>query len=71
MIILPRSNEKEFTKLLANYKNKWSDYMSDKTYVTGTKHWYYTHKKVHSGDKEAHDLRHVREIRVTTLIPSF
>lgn len=48
MLRLPRSNEKEFTELLTNYKKKWNDYINDKTLVTGTKHWYYTHKKVRS-----------------------
>lgn len=48
MLTLPRSNEKDFTKLLLDYKNKWNDYLHEKTYVTGTNHWYYTYKKVRS-----------------------
>ena len=48
MLKLPKSNEKEFTKLLLDWKKVWNDYITDKTYVTGTKHWYYTHKKVRS-----------------------
>ena len=46
MLQLPRSNEKEFTKLLADWKKEWNEFITDKTYVTGTKYWYYTHKKV-------------------------
>ena len=46
MLELPRSNEKEFTKLLADWKKKWNTFIQDKTYVEGTKYWYYTHKKV-------------------------
>ena len=48
MLQLPHSNEKEFTRLLLDWKKLWSNYITDKTYVTGTKHWYYTHKKVRS-----------------------
>jgi hypothetical protein len=46
MLQLPRSNEKEFTKLLSDWKIEWNEFITDKTYVTGTKYWYYTHKKV-------------------------
>ena len=46
MLQLPRSNKKEFTKLLADWKKEWNNFITDKTYVTGTKYWYYTHKKV-------------------------
>ena len=46
MLQLPRSNEKEFTKLLTDWKKDWPNILTDKTYVTGSKYWYYTHKKV-------------------------
>jgi hypothetical protein len=46
MLQLPRSNEKEFAKLLADWKRQWSNIITDKTSVAGTKYWYYTHKKV-------------------------
>lgn len=48
MLELPRSNEKEFAKLLADWKKDWDNFINDKTYVLGTKYWYYTHKKVRS-----------------------
>lgn len=48
MLELPHSNEKEFTQLLALWKKDWNEFISDKTYVLGTKYWYYTHKKVRS-----------------------
>lgn len=51
MLQLPRSNEKEFTQLLLDWKKAWNEYIEDKTYVTGTKHWYYTHKKVRGAFK--------------------
>jgi hypothetical protein len=51
MLTLPRTNEKEFTKLLLIWKKKYSYILIEKTYVTGTKHWYYTHKKVRSAYK--------------------
>ena len=47
-LTLSKSKEKDFTKLLVDWKKKWNEYITDKTYVTGTKHWYYTHKKVRS-----------------------
>jgi hypothetical protein len=46
MLTLARSTEKEFTKLLMEWKEKYSYILTDKTYVTSTKYWYYTHKKV-------------------------
>ena len=48
MLQLPHSTEKEFAKLLTDWKKEWNKFISDKTYVTGTKYWYYTHKKVRS-----------------------
>ena len=46
MLTLARSAEKEFTELLMEWKKKYPYILTDKTYVTGTKYWYYTHKKV-------------------------
>ena len=48
MLTLSHTNEKEFALLLTTYNKKWGDYLKEKTYVTGTKHWYHTHKKVRS-----------------------
>ena len=48
MLQLPKSNEKDSTKLLSDWKKDWNDFINDKTYVLGTKYWYYTHKKVRS-----------------------
>ena len=48
MLQLSHSTEKEFAKLLTDWKKEWNKFISDKTYVTGTKYWYYTHKKVRS-----------------------
>ena len=47
-LCLKESNEKEFTKLLTDWHERWKDFIREKTYVTGTKHWYYTHKNVRS-----------------------
>lgn len=41
---LTKSTEKEFTKLLTDWKKTYPYILTDKTYVLGTKHWYYTHK---------------------------
>ena len=46
MLRLAKSDEKEFTQFLLDWKKTWNEYITEKTYVTGTKHWYYTHKKV-------------------------
>lgn len=46
MLQLSHSNEKEFTKLLSDWKKKYSYILTDKTYILGTNRWYHTHKKV-------------------------
>jgi len=51
MLTLPKTNEKEFTKLLNDWHKQWKDFINEKTKVLGTKHWYYTHKKVRSAYK--------------------
>ena len=48
MLELPRSNEKEFTKLLFDWKRDWHKCLTDKTHILGTRRWHYTHKKVRS-----------------------
>jgi hypothetical protein len=51
MLVLPHSNLKNFAKLLSDWKQNWNEFINDKTYVLGTKYWYYTHKKVRSAYK--------------------
>lgn len=51
MLTLAKSNEKEFTRLLFDWHTQWKDFTNEKTKVLGTKHWYYTHKKVRSAYK--------------------
>lgn len=51
ILTLPKSNEKEFTRLLSDWHKRWKDFISEKTKVLGTKHWHYTHKKVRSAYK--------------------
>ena len=48
---LKHSTEEVFTKLLSHWYADWKEFISEKTYVTGTKHWYYTHRKVRSAYK--------------------
>jgi hypothetical protein len=48
MLQLPQSNEKEFAKLLSDWKKDWNKILTDKTRILGTRWWYYTHKKVRS-----------------------
>ena len=45
---LSKSNEKEFTELLNDWFKKYQYFINEKTQVLGTKHWYYTHRKVRS-----------------------
>lgn len=47
-LTLTRTTENEFTKKLIAWEKKWHDFYTEKTYVTGTKHWHYTHKNVRS-----------------------
>ena len=46
MLTLPRSNEKEFTKLLSDWYKKWRYFINQKTRITGCNRWHYTHKNV-------------------------
>lgn len=48
MLTLPKTTEVSFTKLLTDWKRQYAYVLTDKTYVLGTKHWYYTHKKTRS-----------------------
>lgn len=48
MLTLSKSNQKEFSLLLEKWHNRYKEYIKERTEVTGTKHWYYTHKKVRS-----------------------
>jgi len=47
-LTLAKINEEEFSKKLFAWEKKWHDFYTEKTYVLGTKHWYYTHKSVRS-----------------------
>ena len=51
MLKLPKSSEKDFTEVLLGWNKIWGDYITERTYITGTKHWYHTHKKVRSAYK--------------------
>lgn len=46
MLSLPNTTEKVFARALASWEKKWWAFITEKTYVIGTKHWYYTHKNV-------------------------
>jgi hypothetical protein len=48
MLQLTKSTEETFTKSLADWKKEYAYILTDKTYITGTKRWYYTHKKTRS-----------------------
>jgi hypothetical protein len=45
---LKGSTEKEFTARLKEWRDKWQEFISQKTYTLGCKRWHYTHKNVRS-----------------------
>lgn len=45
MLTLPHTTEAIFTAELSDWKKQHAYILTDRTHVTGTKHWYYTHKK--------------------------
>jgi hypothetical protein len=45
---LCNSNEKQFTKQLENWHQKWFDFLRERTVNLITKRWCYTHKRVRS-----------------------
>lgn len=47
-LTLSRTDEKTFFNALTAWEKKWRHFYTEKTYVTGTKHWYHTHKNVYS-----------------------
>jgi len=47
-LTLTRTNKETFTKALTGWEKKYHYFYTEKTYVTGTKHWYYTHHGVYS-----------------------
>jgi hypothetical protein len=47
-LTLTTTNEKEFSEKLFMWEKKWHNFYTEKTYVLGTKRWYYTHKNVYS-----------------------
>ena len=48
MLQLPKSNEHDFTKLLADWHIRWKDFINEKTKIIGCNRWFYTHKNVRS-----------------------
>ena len=48
MLTLPHATESVFTAALAAWEKRYHSFITEKTYVTGTKHWHYTHKSVRS-----------------------
>ena len=51
MLTLPHTDEITFTKALVLWEKQYWLFITEKTYVLGTKHWYYTHKNVRSAYK--------------------
>lgn len=50
-LTLTKTDEQTFTRALDAWNQKWKDFYTEKTYLTGTRHWYYTHKNVRSAYK--------------------
>lgn len=47
-LTLPRTNEENFTAALSGWREKWSEFLKEKTFNPETKHWFYTHKRLRS-----------------------
>lgn len=47
-LTLAKTEEATFTEALVEWEKKWRELYTEKTYVAGTKHWYYTHKNIRS-----------------------
>lgn len=45
---LKYSTEYEFTKWLKDWEKEHKEFINEKTYVIGSKHWHYTHRNVRS-----------------------
>lgn len=50
-LTLTKTDEQTFARELAAWEKKWHGFYTEKTYVTGTTHWHYTHKQVRSAYK--------------------
>jgi hypothetical protein len=48
MLTLPHTDETTFATLLTAWEEQYRLFITEKTHVLGTKHWYYTHKNVRS-----------------------
>jgi len=46
--LLPKTTEAKFTILLDAWYFRWSGFLKEKTIVSGTKRWFYTHKRTRS-----------------------
>lgn len=53
--LLTKTTEEKFTLLLDAWYFKWSDFLKEKTKVSETKRWFYTHKRTRSA---YYSLRH-------------
>jgi hypothetical protein len=51
---LPKSNEKEFTQLLVNWKDKWDKYLNERSINPITGKSSYTHKRLRSAYRSLH-----------------
>lgn len=47
-LTLTKTNETTFSKVLITWEKKYHNFYTEKTYITGTNRWYYTHKSVRS-----------------------
>jgi len=46
--LLPKTTEEKFALLLDAWYFRWSDFLKEKTIVSGSKDWFYTHKRTRS-----------------------
>lgn len=48
---IPKSNEDEMHRLLADWYKQWKDFLKEKTYNPMTRRWFYTHKRLRSAHR--------------------
>lgn len=54
MLTIPHTDEQTFTRKLTAWEQQYRACITEKTYVVGTKYWYYTHKNVRSAYRSLH-----------------
>ena len=49
--LLTRIDEELFTEALKNWHEKWKGFLTERTYKSDGKHWWYTHKRIRAAHR--------------------